>query len=73
LVQRNGVLYEVKSKSRFIQITRSLALSTRSYTTAFLPRLPVSIIGCQPLSCLNFPLYHPSYLSLTVPEHTLPD
>ena len=27
LVQRKGVLYKVKSKSRFIQITRSLALT----------------------------------------------
>ena len=39
LVQRKGVLYKVKSKSRIIQITRSLALTTRSYVTAFLPRL----------------------------------
>jgi len=72
LVQRKGVLYKVESKSRFIQIARSLALTTRSYATAFLPRLPASLIGYQPLSRLNFSPYRPSYLSLTVAEHMLP-
>jgi len=42
------------------------------YATAFLPRPPVSVIGCQPLSHLNFSPYHSSYLPLMVPEHTLP-
>jgi len=36
-------------------MTRSLALTTRSYATAFLPQLPASVIGCQPLSRLNLP------------------
>jgi len=72
LVQRKGVLHKVESKSRFIQITRSLALTTLLYAPTVLPRLPASVIGCQPLSRLNFSPYHPSHLSLTVPEHTLP-
>jgi len=52
----------------------SLALThtSRLYVTAFLPQLPAFVIGCQLLSHLNFSLYHPSYLSLTVPEHRLP-
>jgi len=71
-VQRKVALYKVNSKSRLIQITWSLALTKRSYATVFLPRLPTSVIGCRPLSLSNFSPYHPSYLSLTVPEHTLP-
>jgi len=72
LVHRKGILHKVKSKSCLIQITRSLALTTCWYATAFLPQLPASVIGCQPLPRLNFCPYHPSCLSLTVPEHTLP-
>jgi hypothetical protein len=73
LIQRKGVLYKVKSKSRFIQIARSLALTHIAFVRdSFLPRLPASVIGCQPLSRLDFSPYHPSYLLLTVPEHTLP-
>jgi len=66
----------IKSKANHVLFNkhgRWHSLTSRSYATAFLPRLPASVIGCQPLSCLNFSLYHPSYLSLTVPEHTLPD
>jgi len=67
------MLYKVKSKSRFIQHTRSLTLHHIALVCdSFLPRLPASVIGCQLLSRLNFSPYHPSYLSLMVPEHTLP-
>jgi hypothetical protein len=44
------------------------SLTSRSYATASLPRLPASVIGYQPFFHSNFSLYHPSYLSLTVPE-----
>jgi hypothetical protein len=55
-----GVLYKVKSKSHFIEITQLLTPSHRTHVR--LTHLtPASVIGCQPFSCLNSSPYHPSY------------
>ena len=62
LIKRKGVLYQVKSKQRFIQITQSLALRHITLVRdCFLQLTPASIIGYQPFSCLNSSPYNPSY------------
>jgi len=66
----------MKSKANHVSFNKHghwHSITSSSYATAFLPRLPASVIGCQPLSRLNFSPYHPSFLPLTVSEHTLPN
>jgi hypothetical protein len=74
LIQRKRVLYQVKSKSHFIQITQSLTLPHSALVRDCFPHsTPVSVIGYQPFSRFNSSRYHLSYLSPTVSERTLPD
>ena len=75
LVQRIVVLYKVTSKSRFVHITYSLALThialihdcSSPSTASVSYRLPAVIsFKCRPVPP------HPSHPSLMVPEHMLP-
>jgi len=66
----------IKSKANHVSFNKNghwHSPTSLPYATAFLPRLPASVVGCQPLSHLNFSSYHSSYLSVTVSEHTLPN
>ena len=64
----------IKSKANHVSFNKHghwHSLTSHSYANAFLPQLPASVIGYQPLPHLNFSPYHPSYLPLMVSDHTL--
>ena len=64
-VQRKGVLYKVTSKSHFIQITRSLALTHITLIRDFFPPLTASVRYRLPAVILFKFLSVPSLLSIT--------